>query len=118
MNSNGVTAVMPGTMRARSTPARMKMGQSVSANIGATTSHAIDVRGAKRFEARPTATWPRNMAWLRLPAATVRRVVLEVVGKVPERRERGRRGHLDEAAVALAAREGGDLLDLRAVVAR
>src|SRR5262245_11340416 len=51
-------------------------------------------------------------------AATGRRVRDEVFGEEAERRQRWRGRHLDEAAVALAPSEGGDLLDLRRVVAR
>src|SRR5262249_6291489 len=51
-------------------------------------------------------------------AAAGARVRVEILREEAQRREGRRRRHLDEAAISLAAREGGDLLDLRCVIAR
>src|SRR5262245_8379798 len=65
-----------------------------------------NVRGAE------FGPWPSSRA------AAGARVRLEILREEAQRRESRSRRHLDEAAIALAPGERGDLLDLRGVVAR
>ena len=52
--------VLPGSIRTRSHPNSTNQGQSKSANNGAASRRARDVRGANLLAAKPTAKCPMN----------------------------------------------------------
>src|SRR3974390_539600 len=60
--SSGLTAVMPGAIRACSTPARINTGHTMSANCDTSSSVPSEVFGARRFPANPTARCPTNIS--------------------------------------------------------
>src|SRR5437016_9095863 len=60
--SMGMALVMPGVIRARSTPVRTNRPHHRSTNTGARISQASDARGAHFLEANPTARCPTPMA--------------------------------------------------------
>src|SRR6185503_4004913 len=62
MKSSGVTAVRPGRISKRSTPASTRSGQRRSARCAARKSRPSDTVGEAFFAANAKPKWPRNTA--------------------------------------------------------